>query len=243
MITKRKLLDFANSLIQPWGVQLCREGIDMKSVLITLSRQGSEVRTVIDLGASTGRWSEMAMPLFPNARFIGVDPLKEREPALDRLKQRRPNFDYVLCAAGEKPNGTVELAVGDDLDGSTVGGSKGAMRTIPSHSVDAITEMKRCEGPFLLKFDTHGFEVPILNGATKVLSETAYIIMEVYNYRHTDGTLLFYEMCQLLGSLGFRCFNMADPLQRPLDRSLWQMDFFFARKDDVFFNEDTFRKN
>ena len=82
-----------------------------------------------------------------------------------------------------------------------------------------------------------------MKGATKVLSQTRYIVMEVYNYRHTEGTLLFYEMCELLDGMGFRCFNMADPLQRPLDRSLWQMDFFFARKDDVFFRENFFRKN
>ena len=157
MHMKRRLVDLANALIRPAGVQLYREGIDMKSVLATLSKHALEIRTVIDLGASTGRWSDMAMRLFPHARFIGVDPLKEREPSLMRLKQRRPNFDYVLCAAGETANGSVELAVGDDLDGSTVDGKAGALRKVPSHSVDTIAEMKECKGPFLLKFDTHGF--------------------------------------------------------------------------------------
>lgn len=94
----------------------------------------------------------------------------------------------------------------------------------------------------MLKFDTHGFEVPILKGAARTLQDTRYIVMEVYNYRHVEGTLLFYEMCALLDGMGFRCFNMADPLQRPLDGCLWQMDFFFARKDDGCFRESRFRK-
>jgi hypothetical protein len=102
-------------------------------------------------------------------------------------------------------------------------------------------QLKGCKGPFILKFDTHGFEVPILNGAVKTLQETHYIVMEVYNYRHTAGTLLFYEMCTLLDSLGFRCFNMADPMLRPLDGSLWQMDLFFARKSDAVFNDSRYR--
>jgi hypothetical protein len=100
--------------------------------------------------------------------------------------------------------------------------------------------MKECQGPFIIKFDTHGYEVPILSGAQKTLENTAYIIMEVYNYRHTDGTLLFYEMCEHLDSLGFRCFNLADPMQRSIDNSLWQMDLFFARKDNKVFRANSY---
>lgn len=237
---KRALLNIANSALRPLGVQIYKDGMDMESVLMRLSRRSGSIGTVIDIGASNGRWSDMAMPFFPQARFIGVDPLSEREPQLKRLKERHPRFDYVLCVAGEEAEATVQMAVSGDLDGSTVGGSDGVVRQVPSRSVDAIVRMKQCQGPFILKFDTHGFEVPILKGATQTLANTQYIVMEVYNYRHTEGTLLFHEMCALLDTMGFRCFNMADPMQRPLDRSLWQMDFFFARKDDELFREDSY---
>ena len=181
------------------------------------------------------------MPYFRDARFVGIDPLREREDALRRLKQSNPRFDYVLCAAGEEANGTVELSVSPDLDGSTVAGKVGDTRVVPMHSVDEIVRMKHCVAPFMLKFDTHGFEVPILKGAAATLPQTRYIVMEVYNYRHTADTLLFHEMCALLDGLGFRCFNLVDPIQRPLDRSLWQMDLFFARQDDEIFHHNTFR--
>lgn len=240
MRLQRRLLDFANAIISPVGVQLYRAGMDMESELKVLSKVAKPIGTVMDIGASTGRWSAAALSMFPNTRFIGIDPLKEREPSLAKLKQNNSRFDYVLCAAGEQANSTVDLGVMDDLDSSTVGDGKGKMRTVPSYSLDAIAEMKQCKGPYLLKFDTHGFEVPIMNGAAKVLSETNYIVMEVYNYRHVEGTLLFHEMCALLDSKGFRVFNMADAFQRPVDRALWQMDLFFARKDDVFFRSEVY---
>lgn len=238
---KRVLLKAANAMLRPAGVQIYRAGMDMESVLGRLARRAGQIGTVIDIGASNGRWSAMAMPLFPAARFVGVDPLAEREAQLKRLKERKPRFDYILCVAGEKDNETVELAVTDDLDGSTVGGA-GASRKVPSHSIDEIVKIKGCEGPFILKFDTHGFEVPILKGASRTLESTRYIVMEVYNYRHVPGTLLFHEMCALLDGLGFRCFNMADQLQRPLDGCLWQMDLFFARKDDEYFRDSRYRR-
>jgi FkbM family methyltransferase len=237
---KKVLLKAANALLRPVGAQIYREGMDMESVLKRLANRSGEIQTVVDIGASDGRWSDMSMKLFPRARFIGVDPLAEREPELKRLKERRPRFDYILCVAGESDNDTVDLAVTDDLDGSTVGGA-GRVRKVPSHSIDEIVKIKQCEGPFILKFDTHGFEVPILKGASKTLEDTRYIVMEVYNYRHVEGTLLFHEMCALLEGMGFRCFNMADQLQRPLDGCLWQMDLFFARKDDECFRSSNYR--
>jgi len=239
---KRELLGIANAALRPLGVQLYKNGMDMESIIARMAGRARDVRTVVDIGASDGRWSKSVMRYFPQARFIAIDPLSEREPELKRLKEKNPRFDYILCVAGENENETVELAVGDDLDGSTVGGASGRIRKVPSHALDAIVAMKSCEGPFFLKFDTHGFKVPILKGAARTLARTEFIVMEVYNYRHTDGTLLFHEMCALLDTLGFRCFNMADPMQRPLDRSLWQMDFFFARKENDVFRENIYKR-
>src|ERR1700722_17692427 len=109
---KRKLLGIANLAIRPLGIQIYKSGLDMESAIRHLSRSATDIRTVVDIGASDGRWSKSAMPYFPRAKFIAADPLVEREPRLKRLKEISPNFDYVLCAAGEREGGTVSLTVG-----------------------------------------------------------------------------------------------------------------------------------
>lgn len=239
---KRQLLRIANLAVSPLGVQFYKAGMDMESGLARLAKRAGKIGTVFDIGASDGRWSKGAMPHFLGTKFIAVDPLVEREPKLKALRKSNPNFDYVLGAAGEKDRDSVSLSVGSDLDGSTVDGGEGIARSVPSYSIDEIARQKDCAGPYVLKFDTHGFEVPIINGAARTLTDTRYIVMEVYNYRHTSGTLLFYEMCALLDTKGFRCFDIADPMHRPLDGCLWQMDLFFARKDDECFRDNRFRR-
>jgi FkbM family methyltransferase len=238
---KRELLGVANAALRPFRVQLYKSGMDMESAIRRLAPRAPEVRTVVDIGASDGRWSRRALPYFPAARFIAVEPLSERAAALEALRRREPRFDYALCVAGEQDGGSAELAVSGDLDGSTVGGTHGERRSVPVHSLDALLESKQARGPYLLKFDTHGFEVPILKGASRTLAATHYIVMEVYNYRHTPGTLLFHEMCALLEGYGFRCFNATDPMQRPRDGSLWQMDLFFARHDNELFRDSSYQ--
>ncbi len=194
-------------------------------------QHGFPVATVIDIGASDGRWSRKTMPYFPQAGFLAVEPLAERTEALQALKNECPNFDFAIAAAGSGTVGEVQLNVSPDLDGSTVDGADGESRTVRSATLDELVAERDLPGPYLIKFDTHGFEDEILRGAEKTLSQTSAIIMEVYNFKISPHALRFPEMCARLESLGFRCYDMADPLLRPYDRSLWQMDFYFCRAD------------
>lgn len=241
MSAKKKILQAANRVLAPTGAQLYRAGIDMESALAWLARRDHGIASILDLGAARGDWSRMALGLFPEARIVGVDPLEERVPFLKQLRNENDRFDFVSAVAGEDDGGTVELAVTDDLDGSSVHGSEGENRTVKVHSVDAIAAMKGLVGPYFLKFDTHGFEMPILNSAEGVLAETRYVVMEAYNFRHTPETLLFHEMISFMATKGFRVSHLVDVLNRPSDGALWQVDLMFAREDDPVFASDAFR--
>jgi FkbM family methyltransferase len=189
------------------------------------------VNTVIDIGASNGKRSENGMRTFPNASFLAIEPLREREEALEALKQNHANFDYLLTVAGDKDAEEVTLVVSDDLDGSTVDGSQGGEpRIVISRTIDSIVAEKALSGPFLLKFDTHGYEVPILSGAKETLAKTSVVVMEVYNFKITEHSLRFHETCAYMEELGFRCYDIAGPLLRDYDKAFWQMDLFFYEK-------------
>lgn len=241
MSARKQLLRTVNKVIAPTGAQLYRAGADMEYALDWLARRDHGISSILDLGAAQGNWSRMALDLFPRARIVGVDPLVERVPFLEKLKAENSRFDFVSAVAGGDDGGTVELAVTDDLDGSSVHGSEGQMRSVPVHSIDRIAEMKGLKGPYFLKFDTHGFEKPILESAQKVLEETRFIVMEAYNFRHTPETLLFHEMIAYLGERGFRVSHLVDVLNRPSDGALWQIDLMFARSQDPIFESDQFR--
>jgi hypothetical protein len=43
--------------------------------------------------------------------------------------------------------------------------------------------------------------------------------------------LLFDEMCAYLRTLGFQSIDLADPMYRPHDDTLWQMDLVFVRNN------------
>lgn len=224
----------ANAVLHPLHLEVVRQPhfkharFNMGDALWRAAEHGIEVGTIIDVGASDGKWTKLAMRRFPGANALAFEPLEERCGSLETLKQRFSGFDYVSAVAGDEV-GETGFYVADNLDGSGIGSeSDKHSRRVPMTTIDHEVASRGLDGPFLIKLDTHGHEVPILDGARATLENASLVILEVYNFQINDQALRFHEMCAHMESLGFRCFDLVDPLLRTKDKALWQMDMFFA---------------
>ena len=219
----------ANRLLHPLGLHLSRRdrAFEMNGLLARAAARGMAINTWIDVGASDGSWSLQAQRHFPRARFLLFEPLTERQPALAGLKQHA-GFDFIAAAAGAAP-GEIAFAIDPALDGSGVAapGASGT-RTVPVEPSDRAVATRGLPGPYALKLDTHGYEIPVLAGATQVLAHTELLIIEAYNFTLVPSCLRFHELCAWLETRGFRCCDLADPMRRPGDGVLWQLDLAFA---------------
>src|ERR1700752_1417056 len=65
-------------------------------------RRDVQVRTVIDVGASNGCWSQQVMSHFPEAFYFLVEARTDCwAEDLKAFKAKHANVDFVLCAAGD----------------------------------------------------------------------------------------------------------------------------------------------
>jgi FkbM family methyltransferase len=205
-------------------------------------RRDLQAATVIDVGASDGRWSERMMKYLPKAKYLLVEAQQAAHgEKLEHFVASHPNAEYVLCAAGDQ-QGEIEFDASDPFGGlaSTTPFSRDNVR-VPMQSIDHLVEERNLRGPFLLKLDTHGFEVPILEGARKTLDESVMLVIEAYNFTLCPGALRFHELCFFLESRGFRCADMFDLMVRPLDDAFWQMDLVFLPSGHPIFQSNHFR--
>lgn len=240
---KRPLARWANSLLRPFGAQLTRVPsvpFDL-APLQRLRASGCQWASLIDLGAARGAWSAAYLREGLAGPVLAVEPLAEHEVALRTLQATHPQLRYCLAAAGATDGATADLHVTADLDGSTVAGGTGEPRQVPLRTVDALVAEFQLPPPYFLKFDTHGYEIPILRGARQTLAHTAALVMEMYNFPISPSALLFPEMCAHLESLGFRCCDLSDPLRRPGDQVLWQVDLWFRRASDAIFQRNQYQ--
>lgn len=192
----------------------------MEAGLLRVSKHFTSA-TVVDIGAAAGTWTVKCLPVWKNANYVLFEPLEERAFEINALKLANPQtkISHVKAAAG-KERGKISFTVTDDLDGSGIYGS-GDLREVNLYSIDEELFNSKNKAPYLLKLDTHGFEIPIFEGATEVLKRTELIIVEVYRFFVAPDSLLFWQICRYLDGKGFRLFDMVDTMRRPGDQVFW----------------------
>ncbi|WP_345277250.1 FkbM family methyltransferase [Litoribaculum gwangyangense] len=202
--------------------------------------RGLKINTVIDVGASDGIWSRACMKTFPDANYLLIEAQTNHENGLKKFKQEFENSDYVLAAAGKK-EGMIYFNNENPLGGLA---SETKLTNdcieVPVIAIDEELKRRKLKGPYLLKLDTHGFEVPIIEGAKKTIKAASLIIIETYNYKITNDSLRYWEICSYMEKLGFSPIEMVDFMQRKYDNSFWQMDTFFIPSNSKEFSYNSY---
>jgi FkbM family methyltransferase len=191
--------------------------------------RGVEVKTIIDVGASDGRWTELSRHAFPEAKALLMETNEVHRPALDRYCAARPGFSNVIAAVGPART-ELWFERTEDPYGGRVHSEKRCADWIPlaGTTIDLEVAERSLEGPYLIKLDTHGYEVPILEGAKDTLQKASLVVIEAYAFRIASDSLIFHELCAWMWERGFMAVDLCEPVTRPRDGCLWQVDIVFS---------------
>lgn len=223
------------------GPEVKRDQPIMANMFIRLASRGTPFNAVIDVGAAIGGWSASFAEAVPGKAHLLIEANATHEPALLACCQARRNWDYVLKACGREP-GHVFFDGSDPFGGlASDVATDTASQSVEVTSIDHEISRRDLRGPFLIKLDTHGYEIPILEGASHALRSTELLVIEVYNFQLHDGCLRFWEICQWMHERGFAPIDLFDVLYRPKDGALWQFDLVFARRNSVPFTCNTYQ--
>ena len=214
-----------------------------ESVLQTLEQSrliGFTPWTVIDVGAAYGSFTSQCQTVFPDARYLLIEPLEEYRPLLEQVKQSSARVDYRLAAASDY-DGDVVINVHQDLVGSSLyreveegTGVNGVTRTVQSITVDRLVQETGLSGPFLLKADVQGAELKVLAGAERTLDDSELVVLEVSFFRFYEDGPECAEVIAYMKARGFVPYDIVGRQYRPLDGGLSQADITFAREDGIF---------
>lgn len=158
---------------------------------------GSDVRTVIDVGAADG--TPLLYEAFPDAELVLIEPLRDFERDLAELTQGRG--EYVLTAVGGE-RGTVRITVPEaKLMSSILAPAQpldGEQREVPITTLDDLLEERDWTPPFGLKIDVEGYEHHVVEGAAKLLRQTRFLVAEVSLTPRFEGALSCAEFIELM---------------------------------------------
>lgn len=198
--------------------------------------RGAGVRpaTVIDVGAAYGQWSAECHAVFPDARYLLVEPLAEYGTG---AKTATIPGAVRVEAAASASSGRITLNVHADLVGSSLkretegAAVDGVPREVRAVTVDELCAEHGLPGPYILKADVQGAELDVLAGSERTLAGADLVVLEVSLFRFFEGAPVFHEVVAHMARLGFVPYDLVDPIYRPLDGALSQLDAVFVRDD------------
>jgi FkbM family methyltransferase len=212
----------------------------LSGLLNQIQSLGVAPATVFDVGAAYTEFTQQCYDVFPQARYVLLEPLEEYKTYLEATAARLPQVEYILAAAADK-KGTLTFHVHPDLVGSSLylegeqSDVNGIPRTVPSITLDGIIEERDLKPPYFIKVDVQGAELDVLKGAEKItLPGALYVLLEVSCFQFFQDGPLFTDVIAYMKSQGFVPYDLTGMQYRLLDNALSQVDIAFVQENSVF---------
>ena len=205
-----------------------------------LSRQGIRPRTVLDAGANKGQFTIAARNLLRPQRIHAFEPLPAVGEELARNCSRYPEVIVHRMALGATEGEAVLHVNRHSQSSSFLRIQDRHLSAFPDAQElnDVVVNVGRLDEalageplavPVLLKVDTQGFEADVLAGATGVLEQLDYVVLETSFVPLYEGERLFRQVLTLMEGLSFQFSRPVGALRDPGTGEYLQMDALFER--------------
>lgn len=173
-------------------------------------------KVIYDIGSAVLHWTKIAKNLWPNAKIIAFEAVKEvedfyKEYGLDYSLEVFTDIDNKeiifyedpICLGGNsyyKENSKYSPAA------DKIYNENSAKKRI-GKTIDTIVNQNKFPLPDFLKIDVQGAEVDILKGMSNTLKFVKHLIIEIQHVEYNLGALPKKQSIEFIKSLGFKLAN------------------------------------
>lgn len=198
-----------------------------------MQNQGHVIETVFDIGANRGMWTKKMLGLLPDAKFCMFEANKNLSMPNLLNKSEHKWYNVVLSKPG------IDLVDFYFLNQAGTGDSYYKENTTHYRNVlpdtmyattlDSIVSDDSLRIPQLLKLDTQGSELDVLEGALGILEYVDIILTEIPVLSYNKDAPSFCDYIDYMHSIGFVPVGVEQ--HHFSDNFLIQMDLVFLRSD------------
>jgi FkbM family methyltransferase len=243
-VSKSKLLSAAKSMLRSIGleVSLADTAVTEQNTLRSLF-QSRKFNFLLDVGANTGQYGLLARSCGYRGPIVSFEPLASAHEKLAACAASDPLWTVAERAAlGALASRTTINVAGNTVSSSLLGMTARHLEAAP-HSAFVGTEtidvvaLDDCIGRYVstsaggfLKIDTQGYEMEVLRGARRSLSESIDVVQtELSLVELYAGQPLMLEVCNFLKQYNFNLRHIIPGLKDPVGGGLLQLDGIFAK--------------
>ena len=197
----------------------------------------SKPQVIYDVGANVGTWTLLAKALYPDALVHAFEPLPMHIEKFQQMTKGLAGVRIHEIGLGSCPTRTT-MKVTDFSDASSLlpltetGKQQWHLQQVAEIPVqierlDDWVSSNNLPSPDLIKMDVQGFELEVLRGAERCLTQAKWVLLEASFKSFYKGQCRFDQLVAFLASAGFQvsAFGQGMALGRPLI----QADVLFGR--------------
>jgi FkbM family methyltransferase len=170
---------------------------------------------ILDVGGGTATTATLFSTHFPQNKIYIFEPIKANFEEIVRQKQK--NWILVNKAVGSEV-GTTHINIANritassllEMNENTEGyGDMLVLKDKENISVTTLdTEIPSKLSILILKMDVQGFEMEVLKGASKTLSRTAIVVLEINNHEGYKGAPTYFDIDAFLRKKDFVLYDI-----------------------------------
>jgi FkbM family methyltransferase len=208
---------------------------DTESSLWRMKKLGFSPRTVIDVGAYVGEWTQTCKTIFPAARVLMVEPLLHLIPRLEATVNALNGVEFRSALLGAQQRADVPFYEAETASSVLNEASSRAVptRRLSMTTLDDLTAGTSFERPDFIKLDVQGYELEVLGGAERSVQSAEAVLTEVNLLGIYEKAPLFHETVEYMGRRDFQVYDLCSFFRRPLDGALWQVDVIFVHRSSA----------
>ena len=179
-------------------------------------------KQILDLGANDGSTTRFFAVHFPECQVTGFEPIQAMFTKAQDTIRNYPNASLIKVACSDS-EGEADFHVSANFLSSSL--LPGRQEELEKESVDyqkAVAETslekvkttrldtaaKDLKEILLIKIDTQGTELMILQNGIETLKKTQFVLTEVNNHTMYENTCQYYEVDTFLRSQGFKLADL-----------------------------------
>lgn len=207
-----------------------------------------QIQTVVDVGANIGQFGLALRKVGFEGTILSFEPMRQARAKLEQVAVQHPPWKVFPTALGSRAEKKRLQIFKDDTfssfhsitaDGARIFGSyvqAQAEEVVKIETLDRlfIANMKKeINGPVLLKTDTQGHDLEVLQGSVEFLKQTSVVLTEAAVEVIYEGAPAFTEVFQFLKQKGFEASGFYPFSHRPETLAMIEFDAFFVRKNNA----------
>jgi FkbM family methyltransferase len=235
---KKKLVNFANALVAPFGIEIVRKGDAIptwKNRIRHAQSIGFAPKEIFDAGAFRGFWTKSVSEIFPGSQIVTIEPNPHiQEELRETISSLTPHPIIVQRAVGEIP-GQCTFNIWGDSKAASSASMQSHIKDKPTIELDVQVDtldniaQEYSIQPDLVKLDLQGSELRALKGATSMLQKVEMFMiefgcLEAYVDRATPRDLL-----DIFFDNDYCLYDIVDLRYRQYDGALTGGDFIFVK--------------